>query len=101
MHADILALVSEPDSFPPTLPDCKSEPSDDGLPLAPMSPFSSVKLECDPELALSRPHSNSVDPVPGLLLGFSFFFTEIDDSGCPVVDTPVGMSPQLDSLDNA
>ena len=70
LHADIPALVSEPDCFPPTLPDCKSEPSDDELPLAAVSPFSSVKLECDPELALPRPHSDSVNPVPGLLPGF-------------------------------
>ena len=72
LHADTPALVSEPDCFPPTLPDCKSEPFDDELPLAPVSPFSSVKLECDPELTLPRPHSDSVDPVPGLLPVFSF-----------------------------
>ena len=101
MHADTLALVSEPGCFPPTLPDCKSEPSDDEFPLAPVSPFSSVKLERDPELAHPRPHSDSVDPVPGLLPGFSSLFTETDDSGCPVVDSLVGLSPQLESLDNA
>ena len=32
---------------------------------------------------------------------FVFLFTETDDSGRPVVDSPVGLSPQPDSLDNA
>ena len=100
LQVDTPALVSEADCFPPTLPGCKSEPSDDEF-LDPESSFSSVHQQRDPGLVHARPHPVSVDPVPGLLPGFCFLFTETDDSGHPVVDSPVGLSPQLDSLDIA
>ena len=87
LPVDTPALVSEPDCFPPTLPDCRSEPSDDEF-LDQESSFSSVNQQRDPGLVHARPHPVSVDPVLGLLPGFCFLFTETDDSGRPVVDSP-------------
>ena len=98
LQVDTPAFVSEPECSPPTLPDC--EPCDDEF-LDPESSFSSVNLQRDPGLVHARPHSVSVDPFPGLLPGFCFLSTEIDDSGYPVVDSLVGLSAPLDSLDNA
>ena len=60
------------------------------------------KDEMPATVPCNQPLSDSLDPVPGLsaptaspglLDGFSFFFTETDTFGCPVVTDDVSSPP--------